>query len=597
MDKTLQKFRWDITRFLLILTVVFLAVLVHVECYEVRFEGIQNPETLKLIQSTCQLEKLKDNPPATLIGLKRRAEGDIKNIVQALQSQGYYDTKVSYQVDEDGKGVLVKVVPGPLFPFASFELLFFQNGMRTEAFADKMCLEKLGIRIGDPALPELILDAEDTILDLLNLEGYAFASIRKRDVFADQKKKNVNVVIEIETGPLSYFGNLTVLGLDRVKEEYITNKLHWSEEELYDPRKVEKTQEALELSGLFRSVTITHAEQPEEGDAIPFTIQVVEGKQRSIGFGVSYVTSWGPGINFEWADRNVFGKGQKLSFEADVWQRRQEGNLTYVIPDFRRKNQNLIFMLDYEHEKTAGFTESTFSLSATIERKLSERLKIYYGGMYKHIRSTDSDRNGTFNLLQVPLQLKWANIDNPLDPTRGAMVHIKVIPSFQYLEPRFGYCLNTFTGSLYSSLTSDARHVLAGKLMLGTIIGASQNDIPPPERFYAGTETALRGYKYLTVSPLNHNHKPIGGRSLVIGSVELRNRIGKDFGWVLFYDVGNVFLRACPNFNEGLLQSVGLGIRYYTPVGPLRVDFAVPLNKRPHVDGPFQVYFSIGQTF
>jgi len=597
MNKILQKISLDLIQPQIILTLLFFAAWVSLDGYEVSFEGIENPDTLKLIQSTCQLEKLKESPPATVIGLKRRAEGDIKNIIQALQSQGYYDAKVAYQVDEEGKRVIVQIEPGPIFPFVSFELHFFQDGERTPAFDDQICLEELGIQIGDPALPELILDAEDKILDFLNLNGYAFASIRKREVMADQQQKNVNVVMEIEIGPLAYFGPLTIIGLDRVKEAFIYKKLHWRKDELYDPRKVEKTQEELELSGLFRSVTITHEEQSDGGNLIPFTIHVVEGKQRSIGIGVSYVTSWGPGINLEWEDRNIFGEGQKLSFEADIWQRRQEGDLTYVIPDFRRKNQNLIFILDYEYEKTIGFTESTFSISGTIERKLTDKLRVYYGGMYKHIRSTDSDRNGTFDLLQVPLQLKWTNVDNLLDPTRGGMFHIKVMPTVQYLEPQFGYCLNTFTGSLYYSLTSDARHVLAGKLMLGTIIGASQNDIPPPERFYAGTQNALRGYKYLSVSPLNHHHKPIGGRSLMIGSLELRSRISKDFGWVFFYDVGNVFLRAYPDFRESVLQSVGLGIRYYTPVGPLRVDVAVPLNRRPHVDGPFQVYFSIGQTF
>jgi translocation and assembly module TamA len=145
-------------------------------------------------------------------------------------------------------------------------------------------------------------------------------------------------------------------------------------------------------------------------------------------------------------------------------------------------------------------------------------------------------------------------------------------------------------------LTPDKRHVFAAKLMWGTIIGASRHDIPPPDRLFAGSENTLRGYRYMTVSPLGCDDKPLGGRSLFIYSLELRNRIGKNFGLVWFYDIGNVYKDFYPEFKKGMLQSVGLGLRYYTPIGPLRLDIAFPLNKR-HIDNRLEAYFSIGQSF
>jgi translocation and assembly module TamA len=218
--------------------------------------------------------------------------------------------------------------------------------------------------------------------------------------------------------------------------------------------------------------------------------------------------------------------------------------------------------------------------------------------MYKRLRSQRSDFNGTFDLLKVPLQLRWSNADSILEPTKGATIQLRVIPSFQIFKPQFAYCINTLTGSFYQSLTKDKRHVFAAKLTLGSIVGANQHEIPPPERFYAGSESTLRGYRYLTVSPLSHHHhhKPLGGRSMIIGTLELRNRIGENLGLVFFYDVGNVFKYAYPNFREGIRQSTGLGLRYYTPIGPVRLDIAFPLNKR-HIDNSFEAYFSIGQSF
>jgi translocation and assembly module TamA len=146
-------------------------------------------------------------------------------------------------------------------------------------------------------------------------------------------------------------------------------------------------------------------------------------------------------------------------------------------------------------------------------------------------------------------------------------------------------------------LTKDKRIIFAAKLMAGSIIGASKHEIPISERFFAGSENALRGYAFESVCPIGCHHKLLGGRSLLIQSIELRTRIGKNFGMVGFYEIGNVFPSYIPDFRQEFLQSAGAGIRYYTPVGPLRLDIAFPLNRRRHFDQPFEIYFSIGQSF
>jgi translocation and assembly module TamA len=292
----------------------------------------------------------------------------------------------------------------------------------------------------------------------------------------------------------------------------------------------------------------------------------------------------------------MLGEGQKLSLRGNVFEKLQQGSLSYTIPDFERKNQNLIWLLDYRHDRIKAFTETAISFSGLIERKINEHLRLSYGGMYKVLRSERSANNGTFDLIKMPVQLRWSNVDSLLDPTRGLTLQLKAEPSLQIFRPQFAYSIHTFTGTFYHSLTTDKRHIFATKLMMGSIIGASKHEIPPPERFLAGSETTLRGYRYLTVSPLGKDHKVLGGRSLFVYSLELRNRIGKNFGWVIFYDIGNVYKESVPTFKEGVLQSVGLGLRYYTPIGPLKLDVAVPLTKRS-IDHSVEVYFNIGQSF
>ena len=595
---SLKKYACELSRNIFFITSLFLFSCLHLAAYEVRFEGVSDPIALTLIRSVSQLEKLKETPPPTITGLKRRTDDDLSNIVQALHSLAYYNSRVEYAIENEGSLVVVKVNLGPIYPLVDFQIHTKQHGVEwSEQCEHFLSLDDLKVTLGEPALPETILNAEDLLLEQLNLMGYAFALIEKREVLVNQSEKTVTVILNVDVGPITYFGPIQISGLERVKESFFYKNLFWRCRELYDPRKIEKTREALELSGLFRSVNITQAEEPPKDHLLPLDITVIEAKQRSMGLGLNYATDLGPGVTAEWEDRNILGEGQKLSFRSDIWQKLQTVSLTYLIPNFGHRHQNLIWLLDYNHEKIRAFTESTFALSATIERQLTERLRFSYGVMYKLINSERSDLNGTFDLIKFPLHVKWSNADHLLDPTKGFTFNLKIVPSFQVLGHSFGYSINTFTTSFYQSLRADNRHIFAAKLMLGSIIGASKHEIPPPERFLAGSENALRGYSYLTVSPLGRDHKPIGGRSLLIYSLESRHRIGKDFGGVFFYEIGNVFRNSFPRLNGPFLQSIGIGLRYYTPLGPIGLDIAVPLNRRRHIDGPFQVYFSIGQNF
>ena len=189
------------------------------------------------------------------------------------------------------------------------------------------------------------------------------------------------------------------------------------------------------------------------------------------------------------------------------------------------------------------------------------------------------------------------NANNLLDPTKGYSLIYKLTPTYEVISPKMLYFIQTITGTSYISLMENNRLILATKVSLGSITGAKDKTIPPPERFYAGSENLLRGYKYYTVSPLNKHNFPIGGRSLMVYVLELRARFGEKIGGVVFYEVGNVYKSVVPTFIHKQLQSAGFGIRYHTPVGPLRMDIAFPLNPRRKIDPAFQFYFSIGQAF
>ena len=574
-----------------------------VEAYEVYFEGVEKTDTLALLKSASRLVNLQSSPPATYAGLKRRAESDIANFVQVLHSLAYYNAKVDITIDNEKNPALVVVHLniGPVYPLVDYRIISEDHNCDAESFDyDSIKLKNLGIVLDKPATPKSILDAEDSLLQIMSQEGYPLAEIKKREVVADQSTKTVSVFLFVESGPQAMFGQTTISGNEKVKDLFFCKKIAWEEGEPYDQCLVEKTRNALEASGLFSSITITHAEKTEEDDSLPMEIHVIEGKFRSIGAGVSYATDLGPGVIAEWENRNIRGLGEKLSFKTNVSTVYQEGTLLYLKPDFCRPGQDLLWLAELKHEETKGYRDNTISFSGIIDRQLNENARFSYGGMYKKIWSTHSDNNRVYNLAKVPMQYRWSNSNNLLDPTKGRTLNIKIIPSLQVIHPSFAYCINVISGSIYRPITKDRSFVIAAKATLGSIVGASEHSIPPSEKFYAGSDNLLRGYHYLTVSPLkeeNGHLKPIGGRSMMIYSLEARWRACEKIGLVLFYDFGNVYRSTFPEINHKILQSAGIGFRYYTPVGPLRLDLAIPLNRRHHFDGPFQLYFSIGQAF
>ena len=565
--------------------------------YDIEFYGVDE-EVGSLLASASHLISLQEFPPTTEASLKRRINDDIPNLLKALQSVGYYGASIDASIDRDTIPFTLKlsVNTGPVYLFDSIEILS-SNETAFPFPYDIICDNELGIDTGAIAFPENIIDAEDILIDQLERSGYPLGKIIKREVYADQSANTVSVVFYVDSGPLAFFGETDISGNKDILPIFFCRKIAWRYGASYDPYYVQRTFNALELTGLFSTINITNDNSVQEDGTLPMHIVVKEAKMRSIAFGIGYATDLGPGATFEWEHRNIRSLGEKLSFNINAWQIKQDGSIRYVQPDFLCARQDLIWTLEAEHEDVKAFREISYSFSGIFERQFNDNLRFSYGGMFTRLLNTHSNNNGNFNLVKVPLQIYWNKANSLLDPTEGMTLHFKTTPTLQTLSPCFSYSTNLFIATGYYPLDSEHRFVVAGKATLGSIWGANKHAIPPSERFYAGSDTLLRGYHYLTVSPLDYRDKPIGGRSVMVYSGELRMRVKDPFGLVLFYDIGNVYAESLPQFNYKQLQAAGIGIRYHTPVGPIRLDIAFPFNPRIHLDKAFQVYFSIGQSF
>lgn len=566
---------------------MFLSIAYASEAYRVEINGIEDKELLALIRSSSQLVSLSEAASPTASVLRKRADSDIPRLLRVLHNSAYYNAKIHFMFDfsVDPILVIINIDLGPVYPIAAF----YVEGV-------DMKLKTLDIKIGEPALPEKILHAEECLLFHLAKKGYPYAKIIRRDALADQQTKTVSVTLHVDPGQPMCFGQTAITGNCSVKKAFFKKKIAWCTGSRFDPLKLLETQNALEESRLFRIVNITYPDHVADGCQIPMKIDVVEAKHRSVGAGVSISTQLGPGVEVEWENRNMRGMGETLRVEANILGRLQEGVLQYIMPDLLFRHQDLVFRADYTHEVTKGYKETAYSFSSLIQHRINPCTTLSYGAMVTELKNSGSDDNGSFHLIKTPLTLRWHKTDNLLDPTRGGSFFGRIVPTAQIMSHKFIYSINQITGTCYLSVHKNPRIVLAVKGILGSIIGTTRREIPPSERFYAGSETTLRGYRYMTVSPLHHD-KPIGGRSMMIGTLEMRWRITERMGMAYFYDVGNVYSEPYPQFNKRLFNSLGVGARYYTSVGPIRLDVAFPQNPRKGIDPKFQLYFSIGQAF
>jgi translocation and assembly module TamA len=299
----------------------------------------------------------------------------------------------------------------------------------------------------------------------------------------------------------------------------------------------------------------------------------------------------------------LFGNAERLRARAEAAQNLQGLATDLRVPDsFDTRGLDLVLGLDLARETPIAFRVLRARVSGGFEYRINRRLTVG-AGMESEIartsRSTlvrDADGTQTDKLLALPLTARLDTTDSPLDPTRGVRINLDITPT-QLLGRTAGRYLSTRAiASTYFGLGEARRTVLAGWARVGAIIGEPTIDIPAERRFYAGGGGSVRAFGYQRIGPRNLEGRPIGGRSVVAFGGEARQRILDSWGVSAFVEAGAVSSKSTPNFNDRLAAGGGIGIVYYTLIGPIRADIAVPFNRRPG-DDRFQFYITIGQSF
>ena len=564
--------------------------------YRVAIMGISNNDlrrTLEEISDTIALRK--ERPPMTLSLLRRRAQRDLPAFLKALRAEGYYKAAVRADVDSEARPLQVTfhVDLGPAYVL---KRLHIQTPREEVPGLHLPGPEELGLPLQEPARARAILDAQEELLRLVQSKGFPFAKIKDRRVIVDHAEQSVAVLFRLEPGPPARFGPTRMTGLKSVHESLVLGKIPWQKGDLYNADLLAKAHKRLTKTGLFAMVKITRDQILDEEDLLPITVGVTERKHRSVGAGISYKTDEGPGAKISWEHRNLFHQGERLSLTATAsdFTLAAEGN--FKKPGFWQPDQTLLLNLRAAEDRPDAYTSRNLRSSALIERDLDGGITVGGGLAFKTSKVTQQDEEESFSLLLLPLHFEWDNRDDPLEPKHGSHLATQLAPYYDVLEGEVAFVKGEASLSHCLEMRESPSLVVAARVAAGAMGGVSREAIPADERFYAGGGGSVRGYPFQSVGPVEAG-EPLGGRSLFEVSTELRLKVTDRIGLVAFLDGGTVFETTSPDFSEDLLWGAGLGLRYFTPIGPFRLDVAVPLNRRPDIDDSFQVYVSLGEAF
>ena len=564
--------------------------------YEVEIRGVEDRTLRELLQEVSETRRLIDRPPPSLTRLRRRAEDDRARLQRALRSEGYYGATIDLSVDDAAHPVRIvfQVDPGPRYRLREVAI----EVTPPEADLPLPSRRELGIAPGTPAVAQTILDAETALVERARARGYALAEAGERRAVVDHDADAMDLTLRLVPGPLVSFGKIDVVGLKAVEPGFVERRLPWRPGDLITTKRLTEGQRALRETELFSTTRTRLGTTPDDQGRLPVTVAVTESKHRSIEVGGRYRTDEGPGGNVAWVHRNFFGRGERVRLELDASP--IEGFLlgSFRKPDVWMRDLALLTEAELAFENPDAYDSRSATTSVGLERRFREGMTLVGGIAFtaERVKEASSGRDDTFGLVSLPVSFNWDRSDDRLDPSRGGRLSVENEPFVDTFGSGLAFNKSSVAYTHYVQVLRRPRVVLAGRSAVGTLSGASRADVPANLRFYAGGGGSVRGFRFQEAGELNDENDPLGGRSLFEASGEVRARVTDTIGIVAFVDTGAAFTSRYPDFDDELRIGAGPGIRYFSGIGPIRLDVGFPVNRRDS-DDAFQLYISIGQAF
>jgi translocation and assembly module TamA len=594
--------------------------------YRVEIASVGNGDMDSTLKATSDLQSLRGTAPVSPFGLIARARSDVDRLKTALESYGYYQGSVAIKINglsvtNPGLGDALTALPsgkdaqvqvsfalGPLYHLGRIDV----DGDLPEAIRGA-----LGLKTGQPAVASAVLEGGARMLTALQEQGYAFATVDPPVAYESADAPVLDLRFNAVMGPKVNIGAVHFEGLKRVHESLLRDRLLLHTGQPYSSSAVERARRDLLALGVFSQVSLSMGTAVDESGGVPITFKLRERLRHTFSAGAAYSSDLGGSGTVKWSNRDVFGGAQQFSISASVLNlggsdttgTGYDTTATYLMPDFGHRNQSLQFAVSALKQSLQAYDQTARTSTVTLARKLSSIWTVSVGGATTDEQIMQNGETHFYTLFALPLTVAYdsTNLASPLeDPRHGIRASVSLTPTLALGHPNSKFLISRVNVAKYFDLNhllpiEPGRTVLAARALAGIAQGAGELSLPPDQRFYGGGSGTIRGYQYQSVGPKfpvgdKAAGLPIGGTAITAASVELRQRFGANLGAAFFMDAGQVSgsLRAVPDqFSIG----VGAGVRYYTPIGPIRFDIAVPTKRMDSQQDKFEFYIGLGQSF
>jgi translocation and assembly module TamA len=562
-------------------------------------------EAVRAASLVRSLQAQGQNAPQDLLAAAR---ADYGRILAALYAKGHYSAVI--QISIDGREaadipalsvpatistIVVAVDPGPPFRF---------NATRIDPLATGTEFPE-GFRTGQTAESGLVGDAVDVSIRAWREVGHAKAAVAGETVVADHRAGLLDVDVRLAPGPRLRFGPLAVEGEARMREARVRKIAGLPESKVFSETDLRRAEERLRRTGIFSSVTLREDDAITAPDLLGVTATVVEQKPRRFSFGAEIASLDGVALTGSWLHRNLLGGGERLRLEGSITNIGSGASgIDYALgvtldrPATLTPDTTAGILFKFAHLDEVDYFADTVEFGLAFSHIFSERLTARAGLTYSYQKGRDPGGAFNFRNLSLPTGLTWDRRDDTGNPTRGFYLDATVMPFLGFKTTGSGV-RGTFDGRAYRSLGTPGRFVVAVRAQGGVVLGPDLLETPRDLLFFSGGAGTVRGQPYRSLGiPVTRIIGPqfqIGGQYFLAGSLELRAKVTDRIGVVGFVDAGSVGLDGFfDDFSEPH-AGAGLGLRYDTGFGPIRLDIAAPVSGNTG-DG-VQVYIGLGQAF
>ena len=536
------------------------------------------------------------------------ARADYARLIGVLYADGYYAGVIRILIDgreaadidpldapEQISRIEVSVTPGPQFTFSAARMKPYARGTNLPgAYRDTLVAKSTAI-----------VDAAKAGVEGWRAIGHAKAEVAGQSIVADHRSNTLRSEILLQPGPVVRFGKPNVTGYERMRIERIRKIAGFPTGEVYSPAKLETVGKRLRRTGVFSSVAVREPAALGPDDTLDVDLVLSEAKLHRFGLGAEVSGTEGLSLSGYWLHRNLLGGGEKLKFDAALNRIGGSGNdLDYNIglridrPATPVTDATAFAELRFARVDLADWRVDSQNVALGLTRILSDELSAEASLSYANATATDAIGSLNYKWLSLPVGLTWDRRDTPVSARKGFYLEAGLTPFLGFGSIGSGARITT-DARYYKSFGAEKGIVLAGRAQLGTVTGASIIDTPPNLLFLSGGGGTVRGQPYqsldVTVPRPGGGTINTGGASFVGLSGEVRARVTERIGAVAFYDVGYI---STGDFFSGTQKShsgAGLGLRYDTGFGPIRLDVGAPVSGSTGTG--VQVYIGIGQAF